>query len=367
MREANASEPYFRQAGSEAKGARSVAVAAAGPSVQPCGPALGAAAAMLRAAERVWLGTHLDPDGDAIGSLLGLGLVLADLGKRVTLACQDPAPPEVAFLPELTRISDGSPAGDDIAIALDVADPSRLGRLYDPADWQTRPTIVVDHHASNPGFGTINVIDPAAAATAELVVALADELGAPISPVAATCLLAAVVTDTIGFRTPNTRPATLDCARRLMSGGASLVEITQHVFFTRPLAALQLLGRAVGQLEVDGPFAVACLRLADFAEFGMPASSARGIAELLATAGEPLVVALLREREDGTIDVSFRAKPAVDVLPAALALGGGGHPQAAGARWTATLEEASAGVWEALRRYVRLPSAEFGGERSRWR
>ncbi len=319
---------------------------------------LARAAAVIQQAERVWVGTHLDPDGDAIGSLLGMGILLRHAGKAVVIACQDEPPPEVIFLPGLAEISAQPPAADQLIIAVDVADAKRLGTLIDLQTWPGRQTIVIDHHVTNRRFGTVNLVDPEAASTAELVLQLADELGVVIDEQAATCLLTGIVTDTIGFRTANTRPETLDRARRLMARGASLPHITQAIFCTKPVSALRLLARAVDRLVVDGRFAVTTLRLSDFAEFGMPPTAVRGITEQLATAGEPLVVALVREREDGTVEVSLRSKPGVNVVPVAKALHGGGHAQAAGARWPADLESGTQAVWRALREHIRLPEGE---------
>ena len=315
-----------------------------------------AAARALAGARRIWVGTHIDPDGDAIGSMLGLAAVLEDAGHQVTMACQEEPPPEVAFLPGLERIGRQAPGGHDLAVAIDCGALGRLGDLVDPATWQRMATIVIDHHLSNTRFGAINVVDPTVASASEIVLTLADEMVAPISPAAAMSLLTGIVTDTIGFRTSNTRPETLDRARRLMAQGGSLATITQGVFYTRPVAVLQLLSRAIARLVVDGPFAVTTLRLADLEELGLTSAAMRGVTEQLSTAREPLVIGLLREREDGSVDLSLRSKPGIDVIPAARALGGGGHPQAAGARWDSELGDATRAVWAALREHVRIPA-----------
>jgi phosphoesterase RecJ-like protein len=322
---------------------------------------LAAAARRLATARRVWLGTHLDPDGDAVGSLLGLGWILADRGTAVDLACQDPVPAEVRFLPGVERIGTTGPGAVDVAVALDTADAGRLGTLYAPTTWAAQPTIVLDHHASNPGFGDIDVIDPSLASTAELVLALAEAMAAPVGVPAATCLLTGLVTDTIGFRTANTTAQTLCHAVELMRLGAPLAEISQQVFFSRPLAALRLAGRALDRLRIEGPVAVTYVTLADLAELGVAESELRGLTSLVSTAAEPAAVALLRERPDGRVDVSLRSKPAVDLLAAAAVLGGGGHPQASGARVDGPLEAAIDRVLAALASIGPLPEARPDG------
>jgi phosphoesterase RecJ-like protein len=303
----------------------------------------------LRDAQRIWIGTHVDPDGDAIGSVLGLGALLRGIGKSVDMACADPPPAEVAFLPGIGQLVDKAPSDQDVWVALDAADETRLGSHFDARNWAAAQTVVIDHHVSNPGFGRVNLIDPAAASTAEIVVALADELGTTPSRDAATCLLTGIVTDTLGFRTSNTTPRTLDCAQRLMRWGAPLGDITQQVFFRKPLATLRLIGRAIERLEIHGPFAVSTIRREDLRELDAAPFAMRGVTALLSTAAEPVAIALLRERRDGDIDVSLRSKPGVDIVPAATALGGGGHPQAAGARLGGPLEAAIEQVLTALR------------------
>lgn len=328
------------------------------PEASPTASApLGAAADLLRGSERVWLGTHVDPDGDAIGSLLGLTHALRDLGKTVAAACADPPPRETMFLPGTELLVSRPPEPGEVAVALDAAEPDRLGALYVPEVWGSLATIVVDHHASNPGFGDVDVIEPTAASTAEIVLRLADALGEVPSADAATCLLTGIVTDTLGFRTPNTTDGTLAAATRLMQLGAPLAEITYQVFYRRPLAELQLAGRALERAQWVGPFLIATLPISEMQSLGVGAEAARGLTSVLATADEPLAVALLRERDDGSIDVSMRAKPQVDLLPAALALGGGGHPQASGARLDGPMDRAVATVAAALRDRVRRPPA----------
>jgi len=318
-------------------------------------PALARAAEVLLRAESVWIGTHVDPDGDAIGSALGLALLLEGLGRRVTVHCQDAVPDEAAFLPGVDRLGHRPPTDGETAVALDVAEPARLGRLYLADSWSRLVTVVIDHHASNPGFGTVNVIDPSRSSTAEMVTDIALVMGASIEADAATCLLTGIVTDTLGFRTSNTTADTLQTAHELVLRGARLTEVTHHVFHRRPLANLRLTALALQRLTRAGPFAMTMLHQRDLDACGANAEAARGITSLLATADEPAAVALLRERPDGDIDVSLRSKPGVDLLPAARALGGGGHSQAAGARLPGPMEAAGAAVFRALEEGVRLP------------
>lgn len=317
-------------------------------------PDLAGAAQLLSGARRVWLGTHRDPDGDAIGSLLGLGWLLREQGQSVTLACQDPVPADLAFLPGVDQVGAVGPAGHDLAVALDAGDLGRLGSLADAANWRAQPTLVLDHHASNPGFGDVNVVDAGLASTSELVVALAATLGWPLSLPAAECLLTGIVTDTIGFRTTNTTADTLATAQRLMAAGADLAHITAQVFGHRPLAALRLTGRAMERLERRGSIGLVALTAEDFAAVGADRSEARGLSSFLVTAHELAAVAVLHEvtGAEAAVDLSMRAKPGVSLVPVALALGGGGHPQAAGARLGPGLSAGVAQVWSAFETHL---------------
>lgn len=322
------------------------------------GTAVAAAAAALARADRIWLGTHLDPDGDAIGSLLGLAHVLVDMGKTVHAACQDAPPRDGAWLPGAAAITargpGEAPAGRryDLAVALDAGDSGRLGTLYAPDAWAAQPTLVIDHHLSNTGFGQVDCIVPAASSTCEILVDVIDALGAPIAPEAATCLLCGIMTDTIGFRTPSTTARTLRAAERLVGAGANIGDIARRVFLSRPLAALHLEGRVLDRLAAHGPFVVSYLTLADMTELGAAPEDGRGIVQAMATAAEPLAVALVRERADGTFDVSLRAKGGVDLTAAARSLGGGGHALAAGARTAGPLDAALDAVRRALSAHV---------------
>ncbi|MBK6768411.1 MAG: DHH family phosphoesterase [Ardenticatenales bacterium] len=347
---------------------------AAAPHAATQADAVAAAAGALRQAERVWIGTHVDPDGDAIGSALGLAHILRALGKVATVACQDAPPRDGIWLPGAKDIVASGPGGHptshgghatthgghgiaaggpyDLAVAVDAGDAGRLGTLHAADTWAAQPTLVIDHHISNTGFGDVDCIVPSASSTCEILLAVADALGVQLSTEAATCLLCGIVTDTIGFRTPSTSAATLAAASRLVADGADLADVARRVFLSRPLAGLRLEGRALDRVVMDGPFAISWLSLSDFEGLGAAPEDGRGIVQALATAVEPLAVALLRERHDGTFDVSLRAKGTVDLVPAARALGGGGHALAAGGRTPGPLPAALDAVRQALAAHV---------------
>jgi phosphoesterase RecJ-like protein len=194
---------------------------------------LAAIAGTLSRATRVLAICHIAPDGDAIGSLLGLGWLLKalppDVERQITLACADGVPVQYQFLPGSGEIVTDPPSQKwDAVVAVDSSDEQRLGTCYRPEEYGNAPVLVLDHHVTNLNFGRRNYVDVAAAATAQVIVDLADALRVPIGPEAAACLLTGLTTDTLSFRTSNVTPEVLYVAARLMEAGANLYQITER-------------------------------------------------------------------------------------------------------------------------------------------
>lgn len=299
---------------------------------------------------------HLNPDGDAIGSLLGLGCVLDALpqtgsaARRVTLACQDPAPELLHFLPG-ARPADGRivntlppDCAPDLVISLDASDPARLGKLFADLALTSTPLLVIDHHITNLNFGDLNYVAPEVASTAQLVVALADALGVALPAAAAAPLLVGLVTDTLGFRTSNVTAAELACAVRLVEAGANLADIAQRTLATRPLKFMRLWGMAFASARLDGYVLWAEVTRTMREAAGITDEDDGGLVSQLINAAEARVAVVFNELADGETEVDFRARPGYDVAAVALSLGGGGHPQAAGCNLPGTLAEAKAKV-----------------------
>jgi phosphoesterase RecJ-like protein len=297
-------------------------------------------AQLIRQARSVLVICHIMPDGDAIGSLLGLGWVLHKLGKEYTLACADPVPNSFAHLPASKAIVARPEGKYDLIISLDCSDLKRLGAAYDQDSLRGVPVINIDHHITNVGFGSVNWVAPSSASTAQMVLTLIERLEVPLDPNMATCLLNGIVTDTRGFRTPNTTPAVMEAATRLMTAGASLPEITEQVFNRRPLAVVRLWGRALSAVQLDGRIIWTEISQAMKHECGLGGDSDDGLVSFLSSACEADVGVVFTEKDDGTIDVSMRSIPGIDISSVATRLGGGGHPQAAGCNLHGSLAEA---------------------------
>lgn len=290
-------------------------------------------------ARNILIVCHIAPDGDAIGSLLGLGWALRNLGKNHTLACADALPSAYSYLPGSQTIVPQSTEDHDLIITLDCSDLKRLGTVYPRESLTSIPIINIDHHVTNSNFGTVNWIDPFASSTAEMLTELIERLNIPFTLPMATCLLNGIVSDTCGFRTPNTTSHTLEAAIKLMAAGASLAEITERIFNKRPLSSMRLWAKVIDRISLDGRIILGEITSAMRQETRASEYDDGGLANFLITAEEADVAIVLAEKENGLIDVSMRARPGLDVSDVAVRLGGGGHPQAAGCTIKGTLGE----------------------------
>lgn len=319
-------------------------------------------AGRLQAAQRIALATHLDPDADAIGSTLGLALALQTLGKQVVALCDDPVPVELRFLPGAHLFADRLPPdfSPDLLVALDSSDTERLGKAAAPLLEAGLPVINVDHHATNLHFGVLNLVEVECAATAELVMHLIEALGVALTPDIATCLMAGLVGDTRSFSTAQVTPATLRTAAQLAEAGADLFAITERVLSATSVEALRQLGQALSALRLEGGVVWTAIPYDAERPTNPDSSPRRGIASLLLQAQEAVISAVFTEQADGRVEVSMRARPGYDVAELALALGGGGHPLAAGCTLEGPLQEAIRRVVEALKGQV----AARGGAQS---
>ncbi len=308
---------------------------------------------VLLHAHTVYIATHVSPDGDAIGSSLGLALALGALGKRCTVACADPAPPPVSGLPGAKMIVAHPPSNQDVIVVLDTGDVSRLGSLYTPESFSGRPVINIDHHLSNTRFGTINIIDAQAAAVGEMVHTLVVAMGVPLNSMIATCLLTAIVTDTIGFRTSSTTPNVLRTAAALMEAGASLTDIVQQSFESRPLPVLRVWGDVLSNFHARNGVAWATISRQLLELHGVKDDEIKGLVNILRGTQGIVVSALIMESTDGTVKVEFRSNGQVNVAAIAIALGGGGHRAASGCTMKAPLAEVEQRVLDEINKQLR--------------
>lgn len=295
--------------------------------------------ARLHRSADVLLTCHVNPDGDALGSMLAFGLGLRRLGfTNVRASFPEPfeVPDPFRFLPGLDLLVPPGPAGvPELGLSFDAASPSRLGDLAGPLA-AAGAWLVLDHHASNLGFGTHRLVDPAAAATALVAARLLDRLGVEYDQEIATCLYVGLTTDTGSFRFDSTTPEVHALAARLIEAGVRPAEIALRLFDSRPYGALRLLAEVLGRSQlargaVRGRGLVTSYALAeDLARHDQPAHVLESFVDILRTATEADVACLVKPAGEGAWSVSLRSRGATDVGSVAVALGGGGHRLAAG-------------------------------------
>lgn len=304
---------------------------------------------ILKSARSVFIASHIMPDGDCLGAQLALGLALRALGKSVTLALDDKIPETYNFLPGVDEIADRVPGDEEVFVYVDGSDATRYGKALDRRRSGTRPVINIDHHATNEPFADLNLVDAEAASTAEIVYDLIRALGVTSTPPMAQALLTGIVTDTLGFRTVNTSPETLEKATALLRSGASIAEIVDRVYNRRSYNSLRVLGQAIANSHLDGGVIWSQVDQKTLRALGVNGSGASGIVNQLLTVAEARIAFFLVEKEDGRVDLGLRSRSGVDISGVAKRLGGGGHKQAAGAILPPPFETAAQRVLAAIK------------------
>jgi phosphoesterase RecJ-like protein len=296
---------------------------------------LAKAAATIATAGRVALACHVVPDGDALGSMLAFHHVLRAAGRSSIAAFAGPqvVGPHYRELPGLDTLSDPSrfPAEPEIMITFDCGSLGRLGDLAAPAQ-AAKELVVIDHHLSNDHFGSINLIDPEAAASAVVVARLIETMGLPLNNDAAVCLYAALVCDTGRFQYQSTGIDAFDLARHLLDFDVPIARLNRTLFEEHRLAYLRLVGEVLARatLVEDKSFIWAAISQADMAGHDVTIEETEGLIDYIRQAREAEVSCVLKEEADGGVRVSLRSLGSTDVSAVATRFGGGGHRYAAG-------------------------------------
>lgn len=307
------------------------------------------ATAAVDAAQKILIVTHISPDGDAIGSLLGLALALRDRGKKVTAAVDGGVPDFLEFLADSIRVEGRLKRGHfDLMISVDASDEERTGIAGAFGRARSQKVINLDHHPTNTLFGDIFLVVPEAVSATEVVYEWLKRMGQPLSQQVATALLTGLVTDTMGFRTSNVTAGTLGIAQKLMEVGASLTDITARALVARSYNTLELWKRVLPSMKLERALISAVVTRADLKAVGLIDVTDGGLVSLLASVVEACVAVVFKETREGRVEISLRSKPGYDVATVALSLGGGGHRQASGATIDGPLETAIARVMPLL-------------------
>lgn len=297
--------------------------------------------AAVEEAQRILVIAHINPDGDALGSLTAVGLALQQLGKQHCLVCDDGMLERFRFLAladEVQTAPDDNPY--DLIISVDCGDMSRMGRAYSTLPEPIPPLINIDHHITNTHFGDINLVESEATSTAEILYALLPHLGVNLTADLATSLLTGLVTDTLCFRIVSVTSYTLGAASKLMEAGADLADITTRSLLLKPLSSLQLWKKGLNNLRLEDGLLWTSITNEERLATGYPGAGTTGLVNALADVYQADMGAVLMEMEDGRVSVSFRCRPPFTVSELALNLGGGGHDLAAGCTLDGPLSKA---------------------------
>jgi phosphoesterase RecJ-like protein len=304
----------------------------------------------IKTANRILVTTHTEPDGDAVGSLLAMGLALERLGKQTTFYNESPIPAVYQFLPAVGRIERRlEPAGAyDAAVVLDCGDLSRTGTAWRAVS-RMASIINIDHHASNTGFGSHCLMDGQACATTEIVYRLIQALRIPLDKAIATCIYTGILTDTGSFRFSNTNAAAFAISRDMMELGVNPYEVARHVFGSYSLGRIKLLNLALNSIEIsrNGKLSLMTVTRGMLEETRTQPEDVDGLINYARRIEDVRVAALIQEQDNGRtaadgrlqLHVSLRSDGSVDVAALAGTFGGGGHYSAAGFQIESTLAD----------------------------
>lgn len=314
---------------------------------------LAAAARMLQEADRILFFLHVNPDGDSIGSTLGMVRAMRQAGKTAVAVGVDPVPRIYQFLPGADALFTpwDQVGGDwDLACFLDCGDMARIGAAL-PLVGKARKNLNVDHHATNTAYGQYNYLDFSAAAVGELAYRLLRELNLPIDQEIATCLYTSIVADTGGFRYDSTGPETHRIAADLIQLGVKPYEIACEIWENETPERLRLMAKALSTLQIDPGGKVAWIQItrAMFAESGATDEDAEGLVNYARAVSGVEVGVMFKETPEGKIRVGLRSRRTVDVGQVAVQFGGGGHARAAGCSLDCPIAEAMEQVLGAVK------------------
>lgn len=304
----------------------------------------------VKAAERILVVTHLAPDGDAIGSLLGMANALRAMGKAVDAAVDDGVPGFLKFVPGTdTVLSHLDEGAWDLMISVDASDEARTGVVGQYGRAHSKTIINLDHHATNTMFGDIQLVMPEAVSATEVVYRWLMAANFMLIREVAMPLLTGLVTDTLGFRTSNVSASTLAIAQKLMEAGASLTEITARTLDSKSFTEVNLWKQVLKSAELTPEGIISgVITQNDLHQVGMNEVADGGLVGFLVKVDEAMIAAVFKETPAGEIEISLRSKPGFDVSRVAFALGGGGHKQASGATIPGPLAEARSRVMPLL-------------------
>ncbi|MDP1545067.1 MAG: bifunctional oligoribonuclease/PAP phosphatase NrnA [Anaerolineales bacterium] len=306
----------------------------------------------LAAANKIVIAAHVRPDGDAIGSVLGLGLALRDAGKSVEMVLVDGVPSSFRYLEGSDLIKKEPAGGHDMFITVDCADLKRVGKVFEKFG---QPDINIDHHITNEKFGKLNLIEAEEVATAAILTNHLPEWGLSITKPIAAALLTGILTDTLGFRTSNITPEALRQAATLMETGVDMPEIYMKSLVRKTFPAAKYWGAGLSSLESKKGIVWATLSATDRKSTGYSGNDDADLINMVSAIDGNKVGMVFVEQNDNHVKISWRAlESGIDVSPIAKHFNGGGHAAAAGADIQGSLSEVKAEVLKKTRELLNL-------------
>ena len=301
-------------------------------------------------AQSIVIVSHIRPDGDAVGSLLGLGLALQQTGKKVQMVLSDGVPVSFRHLSGSTQVVKRTSEPFDLSVVLDCSDIERVGGALNGIQ---KPDLIIDHHITNLQFGSINLVEPDSVATSAILARCIPLWGLTITPPVASALLTGLVSDTLGFRTSNITPEAMRLAAILMEDGANLPELYQRALVSHSFTALRYWGQGLSHLQRDGRLVWTSLSITDRGVAEYHGNDDADLVNVLSTIEEADIAIIFVEQKGGRVKISWRSEPGIDVSQIALQFGGGGHPAASGAEIPGTLEDVQKQVLEVTRKLLK--------------
>jgi bifunctional oligoribonuclease and PAP phosphatase NrnA len=306
----------------------------------------------LDTARKIVIVSHVRPDGDAIGSLLGLGLALGNAGKSVQMILADGVPFSFKYLEGSELIKKEAQGDHDTFITVDCADFKRTGKIFETFG---QPDINIDHHKTNENFGKLNLIEAEAVATAAILTTHLPAWGLAITKPIAAALLTGIITDTLGFRTSNTTPGALRQAAILMETGADMPDIYMRALVKRSFPAARYWGAGLSSLQSKNNMVWSTLTLKDRRAAGYGGNDDADLINMISAIDGNKVGMIFVEQNDNHVKISWRALEAgVDVSQVAKHFQGGGHAAAAGADIEGNLSEVQKEVLKKTREILNL-------------
>lgn len=307
----------------------------------------------IKDAENIYIASHIQPDGDNIGSLLGLGLALKKMNKRVFMLKTDYIPKDFKFLPDVDSISEYDGSDIDLFIALDSSDENRLGTNKELLE-KANMIVNIDHHLSNTNFGNINIVDSKAAATCQMVFKLIKKMEVDLDKEIATCLYTGISTDTGSFMYENANEETHLIAAELLRVGIDKQEININIWQNKSLLKTKLFIKTLETLETcfEDKLAIVQVTRDNLRSVGASMEDSEGIVSFVRDIEDVEVAVMLKEFEEDEIKVSMRSKRYIDVSKVCSLFGGGGHKKAAGCTINSNLKQVKNDIIDALEKII---------------